>query len=351
VFTVKKEILFPQQVGKLKLNSFNLTARIQTSPFSPPISKTIKSNAPTIVVKSLPGNAPNSFVNQVGDLTMKVVFNADSIIVDQPIDLKLTISGKGNLKQLADLKLNFPEEFEMYDPETKNKLRVNEGGVSGSVTYNYLLIPRETGVYDIDPIKFTYFDLATKSYKTITSKAFTIKAYNEDGTIDETVKVDNKVIEENLSESGGGKNYTWLYILIPSLIVGGIAIYYLIFVKKSKEETEEERRKNARKKLAKKMEVAKTHLDNNNIAEFYNETLLGLNKYVNEKLQIQTAKMTKESISESLSNKGVEDRTTQSFIQVLEKCEMAIYAPLSPQNNLEIYEQSIDVIEEIEKTI
>ncbi|MDA9261804.1 BatD family protein [Flavobacteriales bacterium] len=351
VFTVKKEILFPQQVGKLKLNSFNLTARIQTSPFSPPISKTIKSNAPTIVVKSLPGNAPNSFVNQVGDLTMKVVFNADSIIVDQPIDLKLTISGKGNLKQLADLKLNFPEEFEMYDPETKNKLRVNEGGVSGSVTYNYLLIPRETGVYDIDPIKFTYFDLATKSYKTITSKAFTIKAYNEDGTIDETVKVDNKVIEENLSESGGGKNYTWLYILIPSLIFGGIAIYYLIFVKKSKEETEEERRKNARKKLAKKMEVAKTHLDNNNIAEFYNETLLGLNKYVNEKLQIQTAKMTKESISESLSNKGVEDRTTQSFIQVLEKCEMAIYAPLSPQNNLEIYEQSIDVIEEIEKTI
>jgi hypothetical protein len=351
VFTVKKEILSPQQSGKLKLNPFNLTARIQTSPFSPPISKAIKSNAPTIDVKPLPANAPVNFVNQVGNLTMKVSFKGDSILVDQPIDLQLTISGKGNLKQLSELKLNFPKEFEVYDPETKNKLSVNEGGVIGSKTYNYLLIPRKAGVYKIEPIAFSYFDLATKSYKTIASETYTIKAYNEDGTADEIVGEEEIEGSKNIETVEKTEDYTWIYILIPSLLVGGFALYYLLFLRKTKEETEEERRKNARKKLAKKMEVAKAHLDSNNIASFYDETLLGLNKYVNEKLQLQTANMTKESITESLSNKGVGGSTTQSFIRVLEQCEMAKYAPLSPQNNLEIYEQSIDVIEEIEGVI
>ena len=351
VFTVKKEILSPQKSGKLKLNPFNLTARIQTSPFSQPLSKAIKSNAPTIDVKPLPANAPASFVNQVGNLDMKVNFKADSVRIDQPIDLKITISGKGNLKQLSELQLNFPESFEVYDPETKNKLRVNDGGVSGSKTYNYLLIPRETGVYKIDPIQFSYFDIATKTYKTISSDAFTVKVYNEDGKIDETVKIDKENEIENPITVGKIEDYTWLYILIPSLLVGGFSLYYLLFLRKNKEETEEERRKNARKKLAKKMALAKEKLDSNNISGFYDETLVGLNKYVNEKLQIETAKMTKESISETLINKGVGEGTKNSFISVLEQCEMAKYAPLSSQNNLEIYEQSIDVIEEIEGVI
>lgn len=351
VFTVKKELLYPQQSGKLKLNPFNLTARIQTSPFSAPISKNIKSNAPTIDVKPLPSNAPESFINQVGNLSMKVAFNADSVMVDQPIELKLTVSGKGNLKQLSELKLDFPEEFEVYDPETKNKLSVNDGGVSGSKLYNYLLIPRETGVYKINPISFTYFDLSTKSYKTIESEAFTVKVYNEDGTIDETIKVEQEKTNNETEIVTKNIDYTWLYILLPCLLLGGFLFYYLFFLRKTKEETEEERKKNARKKLAKKMEVAKAHLDNNDIENFYNETLFGLNKYINEKLQLQTANMTKESISESLSNKGVGDKTKNTFINVLEQCEMAKYAPLSPQNNLEIYEQSIDVIEEIEKVI
>ena len=351
VFTIKKEILSPQQAGKLKLNPFSITARIQTSPFSSPISKTIKSNAPSVEVKPLPKGAPTSFVNQVGDYDMTVDFKSDSVLVDQPIDLKITISGKGNLKQLSELQMNFPEEFEVYDPETSNKLRVTDGGINGSKTYNYLLIPRKTGTYKIAPISFSYFDLESKSYKTIQSDAITLKAYNEDGTIDETVVEASQEETVASSESEEKGSNTWLYIVLPSLLLGGVAVYYLAFGKKTKEETEEERRKNARKKLAMKMAVAKQHLDNNNIAGFYDETLIGLNKYVNEKLQIETAKMTKESISETLTNKGVGENTIQSFITVLEQCEMAKYAPLSSQNNQEIYEKSIDVIEEIEGVI
>lgn len=351
VFTIKKEILSPQQAGKLKLNPFSITARIQTSPFSSPISKTIKSNAPSVEVKPLPKGAPTSFVNQVGDYDMTVDFKSDSVLVDQPIDLKITISGKGNLKQLSELQMNFPEEFEVYDPETSNKLRVTDGGINGSKTYNYLLIPRKTGTYKIAPISFSYFDLESKSYKTIQSDAITLKAYNEDGTIDETVVEASQEETVASSESEEKGSNTWLYIVLPSLLLGGVAVYYLAFGKKTKEETEEERRKNARKKLAMKMAVAKQHLDNSNIAGFYDETLIGLNKYVNEKLQIETAKMTKESISETLTNKGVGENTIQSFITVLEQCEMAKYAPLSSQNNQEIYEKSIDVIEEIEGVI
>ena len=117
------------------------------------------------------------------------------------------------------------------------------------------------------------------------------------------------------------------------------------------EETEEERRKNARNKLAKKLAIARSHLDSNNVSEFYNEILIGLNKYVNEKLEIETAQMNKITIRESLNRKGVGESTVNSFVHVLEQCEMAKYAPLSNQNNQDIYEKSLCIIEEIEKQI
>ncbi len=353
VYTLKKELLFPQKSGDLKLNPFGITARIQTSPFSSPLSKEITSNAPTIRVKALPSNAPASFVNQVGEYAMEVKMASDTFLINEPIDYTIHISGKGNLKQLSELDIDFPDELEVYDPEIDNKISVSEGGVRGKKSFNYLMIPRKSGKFTLPEVSFTYFDLDAKRYKTLTHPTQEIIISNPDGSeeVPENPQEDPKKNESEEITIALDLNYIW--IGLGALGAIGLAIGLFLFITKRlrKEETEEERRKNARKKLAQKLSVAKLHLDNKEISEFYNETLVGLNNYVNEKLGIETAQMTKQTIVATLDEKGVKPETSSSFLQVLEQCEMAKYAPLSQGNNQEIYEKSLDVIEEIESQL
>ncbi len=353
VFTLKKELLFPQKSGELKLNSFGIKARIQTSPFSSPLTKEVKSNAPVIKVNPLPKNAPSSFVNQVGSYSMDVKMASDSFVVNEPIDYTIHISGKGNLKQLSQLEIDFPKELEVYDPEIDNKLSVSESGVKGGKSFNYLLIPRKSGKFSLPEVSFTYFDLESKSYKTILHPAQEIVVTNPDGSA-EMVDDSSETEEERQSDANTislDLNSLWIGLATLGVLGLGIVLFLFISKRKGKEETEEERRKNARKKLSEKLSIAKLHLEKNEVSQFYNEILVGLNKYVNEKLGIETSKMTKQTIRQTLSSKGVGKETTDSFVEVLEQSEMAKYAPLSNQNNEEIYEKSLDVIEEIESQI
>ena len=353
VYTLKKELLFPQKSGELKLNSFGIKARIQTSPFSSPLTKEVKSNAPVIKVNPLPKNAPSSFVNQVGSYSMDVKMASDSFVVNEPIDYTIHISGKGNLKQLSQLEIDFPKELEVYDPEIDNKLSVSESGVKGSKSFNYLLIPRKSGKFSLPEVSFTYFDLESKSYKTILHPAQGIVVTNPDGSA-EMVDDSSETEEEKQSDTNTislDLNSLWIGLATLGVLGLGIVLFLFISKRKGKEETEEERRKNARKKLSEKLSIAKSHLEKNEVSQFYNEILVGLNKYVNEKLGIETSKMTKQTIRETLGIKGVGKETTDLFVEVLEQCEMAKYAPLSNQNNEEIYEKSLDVIEEIESQI
>ena len=354
VYTMKKELLFPQKSGELVLNPFELTARIQTSPFSNPLSKSIKSNSPRIVVNKLPANPPASFVNQVGNYSMEVKLTNDSVKVNEPIELSVTLSGKGNLKQLTEIPLYFDEQLEVYDPEVEVKLSVSEAGVKGSKTFNYLIIPRNPGIYELPSIAFSYFDLSTNSYQTINWKSRTVKVVDENGATKTSLDTNETNLSENQEEVAVIKletNTIWKFLAaVLGLTIISLLVWF--FLKRSrKEETEEERKRNARKKLAHKLSIAKSYLEQGNVSQFYHEILIGLNKYVNEKLSIETSKMTKDSIRTTLVNKGVKEETIQSFVRMLEACEMAKYAPLSNQNNQLIYENSLDVIEEIETQI
>jgi len=355
VYTLKKEILFPQEGGRLALKPFSITARINQSVFSNGVSKEIKSNVPVVIVNELPSNAPSPFVNQVGSYSMNVDVSVEETgSVDEPIDFEVTVKGKGNLKQMSELDVKFPEGLEVYDPESKERISVSEGGVKGSKSYSYLLIPRKAGKYVLSPIAFSYFDLKTKKYKTIYSKEIKLDVLNADGTSNSAVMAvkDSSHISDakNAESAESEEGFSLGFLLVPLGVMLSVFLVFFFRKRGSKEETEEEKRRNARKRLAKRLEKAKSHLDRNEIDSFYDETLLGINMYVNDKLQIQTSDMTKESIISNLSSRGVDQSIIDSFVQVIQKCEMAKYSPLSNDNNSEIYSQSLDAIERLENS-
>ena len=350
VHTLKKVLLTPQEIGKLSVEAYKVQARVHTGGFMG-TSVIMESNSLEISVKELPKPMPDNFSNQVGSYSIQIAPMVTKIEKDNPVQFKLTVIGEGNIKQLVAPEFLFPEGFESYDPEIATQYAPTDSSFAGKVTFSYLLIPRELGVFTIPKKEFTYFDVATESYKSIFSKEIKFTVVNGSGSAGDFATEDTEIAPEQEESQSG----SWFWITIIPLSILALVGAFLLFKKKNSkekvEETEEERRKNARNKLAKKLAIAKSHLDSNNVSEFYNEILIGLNKYVNEKLEIETAQMNKITVRESLYSKGVGESTVNSFVHVLEQCEMAKYAPLSNQNNQDIYEKSLFIIEEIEKQI
>lgn len=363
IYTLRKEVLFPQRSGDLKIKPFDVTARLNQSFFNSGTKKKVTSNGVTIKGLPLPAGAPSNFENQVGDYSFHVEVLADTVKVDEPIDVKITVKGKGNLKQLGQLSLDFPTNFETYDPTVKDRLTVNASGVAGSKLFSYLVIPRKSGKYEFGPLSFSYFDLKTKQYKTLSSKKFNLVVLNQNGEVnDKVIHSSNKAVTVNEDINGIARetivkekgNYFFNSFGYYGLIVGigGLFLAFLFVTKrwdKESADTVENRIKKARKKLEKKLAVAKSFLDQNNSSAFNSETIKALYQYINDKLQIETSQMSKQNIKEVLMNKGINDSTVNEFIVILENCEMSQYAALSHVSDREVYQKSLNIIEQIEK--
>lgn len=127
-----------------------------------------RSKPVTIQVKELPQlGKPAGFGGTVGNVTMATSLSADTVNANDAITYKVTFRGTGNLKLLKAPTINFPLDFEVYDPKESRDLNITENGMAGSVSFEYLIIPRYSGDYKIPAIRFSYFDSQSNTYKTI----------------------------------------------------------------------------------------------------------------------------------------------------------------------------------------
>ncbi|MCC7050808.1 MAG: protein BatD, partial [Bacteroidia bacterium] len=186
VTDLKKIVLVPQRSGQLQVDPLDidvlirLKARRSNNFFDDFFGMSsfqnynlpLKSKPLTINVKSLPDNAPEGFSGIVGNLSISGKLTKDKLNANESVSLKVTISGKGNLKLIEPFKLNLPEEIETYDPKVSDNIIVNAQGISGSKTFEYLLIPRGGGDFKIAPLSFGYFDAQSNAYKTISTEEF-----------------------------------------------------------------------------------------------------------------------------------------------------------------------------------
>jgi hypothetical protein len=344
IYTLKKEIVFPQKTGEIIIPAFDITARVNRSFFNQGSVINVKSNTQVLTVKALPTNAPISFESQVGKgYKFEVTYSTTELKTNEPIDLKIKISGKGNLKQLNAPELNFPTDFEVFDPEIKNNVKVSSSGLSGSKEFTYLIIPRHHGVFDIDPIKFSYFNTATGKYKTLTSEAVKINVLKgESGNLTSTssgnkqdVKLLNNEIRHIEHETElnpvndfffGTTNY-FLALGSPFLL------FFLVFFTKritGKEKNQVElTHKNASKSAIARLANAEKHLKENNDLEYFEELHNAIDGYLSHKFKIPISGLNKKRIEEELTKISIDVTTTTALLKVLKDCEMARFAPLS----------------------
>lgn len=378
-----KSYLFPQRSGSLTIEPMEIDCIVRKRSNRQPqtifeqffggggyedVVVKAKSKAVTVDVKALPETGkPASFSGAVGNFSMKAEITKEKLKANESINLKISISGRGNIKLTDAPKIIFPEGFESYDPKiTEN---YNEAGsFNGTKTYDYLLIPRQAGEFVIKDLDFSYFDPEKKTYVSIPAPEFNISvspdpnggstnAVFEGGSSKSTVEEkendiryiktgDLQLAKEDFYFFSSWKHYALL--ALPLLCFVGFITLHSTFEKRNSDIVAVKERKAAklaRKHLA-KAEVFKTQ---NNKDGFYQEVFVALNNYIGNKLNIPVSELSKENIRVQLTKRNVRIETIIKLIDTLNDCEVARYAPSAVSNDINIvYNNTIDLITGIE---
>ena len=376
-------VLFPQQSGKLYIDpaQFQMTIGkpVQSDdPFDAffnggsnviEIKKSIATPKIAINVSPLPAGKPADFSGGVGEFTVSSSINSKELKTNDAITIKLVISGTGNLKLISNPEIKFPEDFEVYDPKVDNQVRLTREGLTGNRVIEYLAIPRHAGTYKIPGVSFSYFDIRSKSYKTLKTEEYVVNIEKGAGNADQVIanftnKEDLKVLGKDIryikqnevtfqpkgSFFYGSMSY-WLFYIIPAL---AFIIFFIIYRKQAAENANvaKVRTKKANKVATKRMKLAGKLLSENKKDAFYDEVLKALWGYISDKLNIPVSRLSKDNIEEKLRNHGVSEELIKDFLNALNDCEFARFAPGDENQAMDkVYSSSIEVISKMEKSI
>ena len=376
-------VLFPQQSGKLYIDpaQFQMTIGkpVQSDdPFDAffnggsnviEIKKNISTPKIAINVNPLPTGKPADFSGGVGEFNISSSINNKELKTNDAITIKLVIAGTGNLKLISNPEIKFPDDFEVYDPKVDNQVRLTREGLTGNKVIEYLAIPRHAGTYKIPGVSFSYFDIRSKSYKTLKTEEYVINVEKGAGNADQVIanftnKEDLKVLGEDiryikqnevtLQPKGSffyGSMTYWLFYIIPAL---AFIIFFIIYRKQAAENANvaKMRTKKANKVATKRMKLAGKLLSENKKDAFYDEVLKALWGYISDKLNIPVSRLSKDNIEEKLRNHGVNEELIKEFLNALNDCEFARFAPGDENQAMDkVYSSSIEVISKMENSI
>ena len=375
--TLRKTVLYPQKSGKLVIEPLSLDVDVQLPSNRRNIfgqvllvedHKRVSAGAKTINVKALPeAGKPADFSGAVGRFAFKVIPSKTNIKSGESLDLEVSVSGTGNLKLFTLPKPIVPTALEMYDPVHSEKVSTPLSGMTGRISDKYAIIPQYKGKYPIKPMTFTYFDLGSQSYKTVTSPEIMINVLEGPNATDNSVastsdtkksavlssaqfkfiKLKTDLTSMNQSDFYGSTLF-YLLACLPFLCIPVIVLF-----KKKKEAIDGDVAGNKIKlsnKLAKKY-LSEAQKEIGNKEPFYIALEKAMHNFLKAKINIETSEMSKEKISEILLERKANPESISAFINLTENCEFARYAPSTSTAIQQDYEKAVSIISELEKQI
>ena len=335
------------------------------------LNRKLRSTPVTIKVKEFPEGAPSTFKGAVGKFTMSSSGPEATMSANSSNEISVTISGSGNLKFVTAPQFILPDSFELYDTKVQDNIRTSASGASGSITYSYPFVARSAGEYHIDPIVFSYFDLESQKYKSLSTEPFVITVTG-DGTVSTTTATSDR----NYADYGGrmkqlDRDIRFIYtgeltsrvdsMLIFSpiywlIIIVAIAIFVVVYVVMRRRIRENRnivarRMRQADKVAVQRLRMAQRSMVEGNRHAFYEEMLRAMWGYISDKFNIPVSNLTKETIREELYRRGVSAAVAEQFCEIISRSDEAQYAPSTDSDMGEVYEDAISVISKIEDVI
>ena len=385
---IKKVILFPQRSGKLGVDPLKLETLVRVRVksnrrksifddfFDDPffgnyrdIPYEFSSGSLNVQVKALPSAGKPSAANiPVGQFKMSTDLDNNETETGEPVTLSIKISGQGNIKTLPEFELDFPPDFEVYDPKVKDNVSTSGSIVSGSKSFDYLIVPRNPGEYKLPTVNFHFYDPKKNRYQTLQSDSYVLKVSGEAQQSTMNVanigKEDIELIGEDIrfiktadtsldkrNSSFMGSTGFFLLFGLPFLLFG-LLLFNRSRMEKMASDVAGTRSKKANRLAKRKLKIAKEKMEANEQRAFFDEISKALWGYVGDKLNKNQSELSREQVKEGLKSKGLPEGILARFEQLIDHCEMALFAPSTVSGNLkDTYQAAESVILDIESNL
>ena len=377
---IRKIVLYPQKTGKIEIEplSLELTVEVPTSrrdffggQMMTQVQKTVSAGSRTIQVKDLPeAGRPDNFTGAVGTFNFKLTTSKTELNATESLQARLEVTGNGNLKLFQLPKLTLPSSLEVYEPEHTENVRTTLDGMQGGIADSYTIVPQYKGKYPIPNVDFSYFDLKTETYKTISTGQHLINVLegptnntSNDNNIASAGEGKQRVIMNNdqfafvkseanlqpmVSEPFFNSSWYWSSLLLPLLAIP----LAMVFRKKKAERVADVKGNKIRKadKLAKKY-LGEAQKALGQKEAFYIALEKALHNYLKAKLHIETSDLSKDRIEKLLLKRQVDEVIVSDFLTLLDSCELARYTPFSEVTMQHDYDKAATTISVIDKHI
>lgn len=383
---IKKVILFPQRSGKLAIDPLKLETLVrvkvqnQRRPrsifddfFDDPFFGSYKdvtyefSSGPlNIHVKPLPAQGKPAPSVAVGNFTLSSSLDRPETETGEPVTLSIRIQGEGNLKTIQDPVLDFPPDFEVYDPKVADRSSTANNRVSGSKKFDYLIVPRNPGEYKLPILEFHYFDPEREQYRTLTSDSYVLKVTGEAQPTSVSLgnfgKEDIELIGEDIrfidTENTGlntrdrsfiGSWTFWALFGSPLLL---FLFFWVGFRRKEAraQDVAGTRSRKATKMAKKRLKKAGELMAQQDRRGFFDEVSKTLWGYLGDKLNLGQSELSRENVKGKLLEKGVPEGWVIRVEQLIDHCDVALFAPASDQTRMEdTYDSAQQLIIDMEQ--
>ena len=370
---IARYIIFPQMSGDLKVTGNTYTVSVDEREYyhdsyfgnisvSRPLQLNVTPNDLTVKVKPLPQPQPADFSGGVGSFSFSSSLPTANLSTNNAASIVYAVNGSGNLKyiKLPDLNAVYPPELEVYSPEADVQAKVGSSNVSGSVHFDYTLMPLEEGQYKIPPVTLVYFNPATGTYERSTAQGYTVNVARGKASAKSQSRL-GVAFDARLMPVVAplGKEHEpmvygfayWLWYIIPSLLFVGAVVYYRKRLKELSDMASLRSRKAgalARRRLRKAaaaMKSGKTEL-------FYEEILKAIWGYLGDKLKMPTSELSRDNVKGELDKVAVDADVIGRVLDIIDECEFARYSPSDKAAGMKpLYDRTAEAIGDIDRSI
>jgi tetratricopeptide (TPR) repeat protein len=375
---LREYALIPQHAGKIEIPSAELVCLINVRVSSggssmfdgffdeyATVRKKVKTQPVSVTVNPLPSGAPETFAGGVGVFSIDAQLSRDSLAAHEAVSLIFKVSGRGNISLLETPQMTFPLDMEAYDPKVSGQVAAN--GIYGVKTYEYPLIPRSAGEFEIGPVKYTYYDVDQHRYVTLDAGTLTLKVargndYDEDavvvsGTSRRNVETKGSDIRyialksDGFAEKGAffvdSAQFWWISVGLALLAMIAWGLFRKMAARRA--DVVGTKNRKATKMALRRLRYAGSLLKKNQYSEFYAELHNALLGFMSDKLNMPVSELSKDRMSEVLLQNGVLEAYVQELMEILDSCEYARYAPSSGNQAMASdYEKAVEVISSID---
>ena len=381
---LRKYMLLPQQTGEITVDPAEMICLIQIrtagggrSMFDDffdsyqTVKKRLVTSAEKINVRPLPSGAPASFGGGVGEFSLNVSLNRDSLKAHEAGALVVEISGTGNLNLIETPVVELPADFEKYDVKSSNNFSNGANGMRGKKVFEFPFIPRSEGVFEIPPVEYSYYNIAKGKYVTLKSDTLRLKVNPGDAHMQGGGSVMMGINKQQVVNLGSDIRYIstssprlakkgsfFIGSIFFFIVVALVIIFYFVADRllarhaKLKGDVRRTRNKKANKVAKMRLKQAQLYMKENLHSPFYEELHKAMLGYVSDKLAIQFAEMQRDTIREVLQEKNAGEENIEAFLNLLEDCEMARYSQSGGAGAMaEQYEKAMETISNLENRL